>query len=874
MKKSKEETFTKNCLECPNYNNDLELYSRNNDFKIKDTEILFLVDNINDIDNDKVLRYTYKYLNETMFLNIVSYPLCLCPPPNKLSYEKCLPNFHKFLEYSKPYLVITNNKNICNYLNITLINENIKNVYTISKYEEEKVFIIPDIEYLKSLTEIVYELKRESISKKNLYKKLLNKAITRLTDILNTERKYKNQQKRIVRTVGENSEFEYFGTKEKININDYLYNKNNNQTKLLVNIQNHNRVDYNKFYLTFKDEQTRKNEYLIIDGYDIFIPVYNKIGFKQEDSDMLLNIESIDFIENRNDIKFDKELDYYLDKPDNIALYEGDVRIPHRLAIDYNKYINNEPILDLDVLYFDIEVDTKDYRGFPRPERAEFPINAISFKYNEDNVYVYYLKPRNFEEVSKNIKEPEGYRYKYFNSEKELLENFLYYVYKTNIDIYSGWNVDGFDIPYIFNRVKKVFKNEFDSYISLLSPVKKIGNYNKKINEPSLDPTEEKYQKPIIFGRYVVDQLSLYKRMTQNKEPSYKLSYISTKYLGEDKVAYEGTLSNLYINDLNTFLLYSAKDAALLQELEQRFKHIKLQFEFIKVCSSTWETSETTLGKCDPLLISYCNDLNVVCRNKIPPDPNKTEVIPGGYVKYPTKGLYNWVVDFDFTSLYPSLIRSYNIGPDTCLAKVIDNDSKSTISDTIYRIIYDNENVNFPIKLEIDPIYPERKYETLMDREEFDKFMEDNDGILNISGLIYKGHNIQKSMLCKIMEDIFSLRERNKNLMKDAKREKDDIEFYRYNCKQMGYKILANSLYGALVTKYFRLFNNDLGKSITLAGQEVTNFVIHHISKHLNENVDTVDPYFFYDENKNTPYIIYGDTDSLFVDLGSKKEKE
>jgi len=87
--------------------------------------------------------------------------------------------------------------------------------------------------------------------------------------------------------------------------------------------------------------------------------------------------------------------------------------------------------------------------------------------------------------------------------------------------------------------------------------------------------------------------------------------------------------------------------------------------------------------------------------------------------------------------------------------------------------------------------------------------------------------------------------------------------------RQMGYKILANSLYGVLANANFRMFNLDLAKTVTLTGQEAIKFAGYHCGQYLKYDKKDIVPTFMdgYDEKK-IPYLIYTDTDSIFVALG------
>jgi DNA polymerase elongation subunit (family B) len=86
----------------------------------------------------------------------------------------------------------------------------------------------------------------------------------------------------------------------------------------------------------------------------------------------------------------------------------------------------------------------------------------------------------------------------------------------------------------------------------------------------------------------------------------------------------------------------------------------------------------------DTIIYNYLKDRNIV----IPPKTKseKSEKYAGAYVKEPVPGVYDWVVSFDLTSLYPSLIMQFNISPETLLEEKIKNVS-------VERVIH--KQVNF-----------------------------------------------------------------------------------------------------------------------------------------------------------------------------------
>lgn len=540
-------------------------------------------------------------------------------------------------------------------------------------------------------------------------------------------------------------------------------------------------------------------------------------------------------------------------KPTNIgtqATFESDIKIENKYILDYYLQRQNpELLLPLKKLFFDIEIYSAGDKKFPNPKIAPRPINAISFKYCNDPVNVFLVNPNNLiEDENKKFNLTYDMLKKFnvgdiqitlFQDEYSLLMGFANILSKKDIDIVSGWNVsgpEGFDIPTIYNRMKKL---EIDQ--NLMSPV------NVTLND-------EKNKTISICGLYILDMLSTYKKLTENKKESYKLGFISRIELGESKVEYEGSLDTLYENDIERFIRYSAQDTNLLYELDVKLGHIDLKNEMRKTCHCAWKGTESTTGLLDPLCISYQKEKGKVLRDSSHDEKGN---LPGAYVLNPKSGLYSWMVDFDYTSLYPSIIVSLNIGPDTYIGKI---DHKIAY-DYIYKKMLPDV-----VSLTKNPMQANVVYEDIP-KSEFKEWLDENDAIVSVTGTIFMGQSKKISFLSDICTTLLNTRVEFKNKMKQAKRDNDEIWKYYYN-KQWVYKILANSLYGVLGTPSFRLFKLDLAKTITLTGRELLKFAGFHLSQYMRTESKDIDPDFDTKFNEGNPkYIIYGDTDSLYVSM-------
>jgi DNA polymerase elongation subunit (family B) len=152
-----------------------------------------------------------------------------------------------------------------------------------------------------------------------------------------------------------------------------------------------------------------------------------------------------------------------------------------------------------------------------------------------------------------------------FETEYEMLDTFLDII--QDADVLSGWNSEGFDMPYTVNRIIKTLSKEDTRRLCLWDQFPKKREY-------------EKYGKNAVtydlVGRVHLDSLELYRKYTYEERHTYRLDAIGEMEIGESKTVYEGTLDQLYNNDFRKFIEYNRQDCALLDKLDKKLKFIDL----------------------------------------------------------------------------------------------------------------------------------------------------------------------------------------------------------------------------------------------------------------------------------------------------------
>lgn len=533
--------------------------------------------------------------------------------------------------------------------------------------------------------------------------------------------------------------------------------------------------------------------------------------------------------------------------------YEGDVRLTAKHALDY--YLHNKgeaKKIDSNIMYCDIEVDTGKSREFPKPLDANFPISIVTTRYHgERKAYILDNKTEKIQDVP-------GVTLKIFKTEKDLLLSFIKDFKESDPDFLTGWNFISFDMEYIFNRLPKL-----------------------NIPQQRMSRFEEFFVDGVRYicnlsGTVVLDQEHLYKSYTFTKKENYKLGFIAQEELGKTKVILPLPINEMYWKKLNDFIQYAIRDTDLLEDLENKLKHINLLNEIRLICNTSFQAGASEFGQIDSIMISFLKPKGLASKNS---DPHiKKDEYPGAFVYEPTPGIYNNVTDFDFTSLYPSIIITYNIGVNNFVMKFKDP-----------QLGYDYAYGTLPDEFDLilDPTYEAK--EVKVKREEFLKKVEENDLICTINGCIFKQHDKQKSVYSEILDNLMGSRKQYKKRMLEAKESGQADNVILYNTRQLVYKVLANSLYGVVANKAFRFFDVSCAAAVTLSGQEALKTSIIEADNFM-ESLHLKKPYIkpetltkkeMYSDvmpNRKTKYIITGDTDSIFCCFekfpGTKTDEE
>jgi len=301
-----------------------------------------------------------------------------------------------------------------------------------------------------------------------------------------------------------------------------------------------------------------------------------------------------------------------------------------------------------------IDIEVAADQGFPHPSTAEKEITAITLQKNETYIV---LGCGEFTTTDENIK------YLRCKDEVELLTKFLD-IWRSKAyapDVVTGWNIEGFDIPYLVNRIRRILGNNM---AKKLSPWEIIEEREVSIG------TREPQVVYNLVGIAALDYMQMYKKFSFTNQESYRLDHIANVELGERKMDYSeyDSLFGLYKNDYQKFIEYNIKDVALVNRLDEKLKLMEQIFAIAYDGKVNYQDAFTSVRMWDIIIHNYLLSQNIVVPQMRVGEKNGQ--IIGAYVKDPNKGLHKWVVSFDLNSLYPHIIMQYNISPETYVGHI------------------------------------------------------------------------------------------------------------------------------------------------------------------------------------------------------------
>ena len=398
-------------------------------------------------------------------------------------------------------------------------------------------------------------------------------------------------------------------------------------------------------------------------------------------SDNKTHIDVIDIPENENYIWLTSPKSKQDEKSKTVKNWNGKAVYKH--LIDFKKEKLNRyrmyEILDsmsedfkekvfgynLPELFF-IDIENKMQEGKPNPENPNKPITIIGICCPNDTVMVisggYNLTKKEIDSIQTRIDEHFAqvnrhfkFVFKYFKDEHDI----LYFFFKNLVPkmaMITGWNVEDYDWRYLFNRAKLL-----DIDPTLASPGRRMTG---------------QVDRPAHVG--LIDYLKAYKKWTWNTNENYKLDTIGEKIVGIKKVQHSESLDDMLENDFEKYVYYNAIDCCLVKLIHEKCNALTCGLTTawmgrIKAqdCFSTTYIPENLLR------ISFATENKVLGVDPAPKKKGDGEKYAGAFVKQPVPGLHKYCTCNDYSSLYPTLMRMFNIGPETLVCVLKEDDEES-----------------------------------------------------------------------------------------------------------------------------------------------------------------------------------------------------
>jgi DNA polymerase elongation subunit (family B) len=533
-------------------------------------------------------------------------------------------------------------------------------------------------------------------------------------------------------------------------------------------------------------------------------------------------------------------------------LFESDVNAVFRI-LEENYLGKEDP--KLNVAFFDIEVDFDPERGYASPDDAFMPITAIAVHLQWlDTLVCLAVPPKTLtiEQAQEQVKDfPNTYL---FETEAEMLDTFLNLI--EDADVLSGWNSEGFDIPYTVNRVTKALSKEDTRRFCLWNQFPKRREY-------------EKYGKAAVtydlVGRVHLDSLELYRKFTYEERHTYRLDAIGEMEVGESKTVYEGTLDQLYNNDFRKFIEYNRQDTALLDKLDKKLQFIDLANKIAHENTVLLQTTMGAVAVTEQAIINEAHSKGLIVPSRAKRDDLGDTQAAGAYVAYPKKGLHEWIGSMDINSLYPSAIRALNMGPETIVGQLRPEYTQEEIEGHMAK------KKSFAASWEGK--FGSNEYEFVMNKDKSHDIIVDwEDGttdvlsgaqiydmifdsnrpwMLSANGTIFTYE--KEGIIPGLLKRWYAERKEMQAKLKEARKAENKVEEEYWDKRQLVKKINLNSLYGAILNAGCRFFDKRIGQSTTLTGRQIA----RHMSAKVNEYIAGE-----YDHTGRS--VIYGDTDSVY----------
>lgn len=483
----------------------------------------------------------------------------------------------------------------------------------------------------------------------------------------------------------------------------------------------------------------------------------------------------------------------------------------------------------------DIETEISD--TFEYPSTARNRINMITVFDSADQCFRTWM----FQAVSKSAIPDDGKHivYDQFKSEASMLKHYVNWHSENYPDVITGWNIRSYDMPYIIRRLENTIG---DGYAKRMSPV---GQYRIKEIDDLENPNNKNSQRieVVITAVAQLDELLLYRDKFHIKAAlggGYNLSNVGEAEDLGTKLEYDGSLRDLYLHDFDTFYKYNVRDVGLVCAIENKYKLIPLARQIVGYgLNANYEqcygSISYIIGSLSIFARKHCN--SVVFPTYSPNIDIDNVSFEGAFVFDCNVGIYtNGIATLDMASLYPNSIRASNISPDTYIGKIDE-----------HSLYADGEDVT---------IYTRDKTVKQMSKAAFEQLLADK-CILTKNNTLFTKPSIKLGILPQWCAHYYNIRILAKHGTVKAHNDGDIVLSDLLQAKNISLKLMLNSVYGIIGSKYCPFFNPDIAQSITRQGRFANIESSKFVKRVFKDRFNIPDDYVV---------TITGDTDSCVFD--------
>ena len=560
----------------------------------------------------------------------------------------------------------------------------------------------------------------------------------------------------------------------------------------------------------------------------------------------------------RNNKEFRKELRMHTGK----QIFESDINPVFRCLAE--NFLNADAP-KLHTAFFDIETDFDPVRGFSSTEEAFNKITAITVYLDWlDQLVTMAIPPKSMSMETANEIAACFDNTFMFEKEADLLNTFLDLI--DDADVLSGWNSEGYDIPYTVNRVTQILSKDDTRRFCLWGQLPKARTF-ERFGKESLTFD--------IVGRVHMDYMQLYRKYTYEERHSYSLDAIGEYEDLGSKTAYEGTLDQLYNQNFKLFIEYNRQDVVLVNKIDKKLKFLDLANTIAHENTVLLPTTTGAVAVTEQAIINEAHARGMVVPNRKSFGDNENTQAAGAYVAYPKKGLHRDIGSIDINSLYPSAIRALNMGPETIVGQLRPTATDALINERMAK------NMSFAAAWE--GLFATLEYTAVMEQNRgFELTVDWQDGtetsmsaaefwpiifnsnkpwILSANGTIFTYD--KEGIIPGLLARWYAERKEMQATLTRVKEEGNAEQEEYWDKRQLVKKINLNSLYGAILNPGCRFFDKRIGQSTTLTGRSIAK----HMDAYVNECITGK-----YDHVGDA--IIYGDTDSCYFTAYPVLKKE